>query len=210
MRGERVLLETFGMSFVRTHCVTVSLVLCLLGGAGFAQKPEARGKAPAAKAGAQKKRSHYARPGTPAVDFVAPPWKTMPSRSRMRLATYELPGKPAGSCIVYWFGPRGAGSVKDNIARWVRQIQSSEKPKVRVEKVTDGIRAHVVDARGKFVAAVRPGAKERHDQPGWRLLGVILETKGGPFYVKATGPAASIAAAEKDLMAWVKSFRERK
>ena len=46
---------------------------------------------------------------------------------------------------------------------------------------------------GTYVAAVRPGAAERLDKPGYRLLAAVVETPLGPYFFKLTGPARTIA-----------------
>jgi hypothetical protein len=74
----------------------------------------------------------------------------------------------------------------------------------------EGFKASLVEIGGRYVAAVRPGAPEKHDKPGWKLLGCVLETPGGPLYLKLVGPEATVTAAREDFRTWIKSFRMEK
>jgi len=142
--------------------------------------------------------------------FTAPPtWKTRPA-SAMRVAEFVVP-KAAGDAedtelIVYFFGPffgRLAGGVDANIDRWIGQMQqpdgSASKDKARREARTiNGLKVTTVDLSGTYVAEVRPGAAERHNKPNFRLRAAVIETPGGPYYIKMTGPAKTVAAADAD------------
>lgn len=152
-------------------------------------------------------RSQFTREGTPKVTFIAPAaWKAKVHPSGMRLVDYEVPGTVPGTCTVFWFGVQGAGTVEANMARWVGQFESSDKPKQEVLKVSDTIKAHVVEVSGRYQAPVTPGSPEKHDNKEWRLLGAIIETPGGPLYLKTVGPEATLKAARDSFMAFVKSF----
>ena len=52
-----------------------------------------------------------------------------------------------------------------------------------------------------------PGAAERHNKPGFRLRAAVIETPRGPYYVKMTGPAKTMAAADADFQRFVGSMR---
>ena len=43
---------------------------------------------------------------------------------------------------------------------------------------------------------MRPGATEHFNKPDFRLRAAVVETPGGPYYIKMTGPAKTVAAAE--------------
>ena len=153
-------------------------------------------------------------PGAGALRFTAPPeWTSRPAASGMRVAEYVLPkagGDPEdGELIVYFFGGTG-GSVDANIQRWIGQFQHpSGKPadgkrstfSVGTLKVTE------VDVSGTYVAEVRPGAGERFNKPGFRMRAAVVETPKGPYFVKFTGPAATVTSASASFDQFVKSFR---
>ena len=65
----------------------------------------------------------------------------------------------------------------------------------------------MVDVSGTYVAEVRPGASEHYNKPGFRLRAAVVETPRGPYYIKLTGPAKTVAAADADYMALLASLK---
>src|SRR5262249_15628939 len=65
-------------------------------------------------------------------------WTNKPITSSMRAADFVLPSKPGADAelVVYYFGTDGAGSVDDNIDRWLDQFQQPDgKPSRSVAKI---------------------------------------------------------------------------
>lgn len=155
---------------------------------------------------------------TAGLAFTAPPtWKARPAASAMRVAEFVVP-KAAGDAedaelVVYFFGSffgRLAGGVDANIDRWIGQMQqpdgSASKDKARREAQTiNGLKVTTVDLSGTYVAEVRPGAAERHNKPNFRLRAAVVETPRGPYYVKMTGPAKTMGAADADFKKFLAS-----
>jgi hypothetical protein len=150
------------------------------------------------------------------LSFAAPPaWKSRPAAGTMRVAEFVIP-KVAGDAedaelIVYFFGI-SAGSVDANIDRWIGQMQqpdgSASRDKARREAQTiNGLKVAMVDVAGTFVAEVRPGATEHYNKPGFRLRAAVVETPRGPYYIKMTGPAKTVAAADADFKTFLGSVR---
>lgn len=93
------------------------------------------------------------------------------------------------------------GSVEANLERWYGQFTQPDGSKTadraKVEKLeVSGVETHLVDIAGNYLD--RPSPRE----PGvvrekYRLLGAILVTGDGTFYVKFYGPEKTIAAQEK-------------
>jgi hypothetical protein len=148
--------------------------------------------------------------------FTAPPaWHTRPAASSMRVAEFVIPRVQADAedaeLIVYYFGT-GAGTVDANIDRWIGQMQqpdgtaTRDKAKRSSQKV-NGLQVTLVDASGTYVAEMRPGATEHFNKPGFRLRAAVVETPRGPYYLKMTGPAATIAAADAAFTAFLDSIR---
>jgi hypothetical protein len=133
----------------------------------------------------------------------------------MRVAEFVVP-KAAGDsedaeAIVYFFGGSG-GTVDANIDRWIAQVQQSDgsasKDKARRDTLTlNGLKVTTVDIAGTYVAEVRPGATERHNKPDFRLRAAVIETPRGPYYLKVTGPAKTMAAADADFKKFLASVR---
>jgi len=157
-----------------------------------------------------------AAPAAGSLAFTAPAaWQTRPAASNMRIAEFVIPRAPGdtedGELIVYYFGI-GAGTIDANIDRWIGQIQqpdgSATKDKARrTTQTVNGLKLTLVDADGTYVAEVRPGSTERHNKPGFRLRAAVIETPRGPYYVKMTGPAKTIGAADAAFTAFVGSLR---
>lgn len=150
------------------------------------------------------------------LTFSAPPaWKSRPAASTMRVAEFVVP-KSAGDAedaeaIVYFFGASG-GTVEANIDRWIAQMQqpdgSASKDKARREVQTiNGLKVSVVDVSGTYIAEVRPGATERYNKPDFRLRAAVVETPRGPYYIKMTGPAKTMAAADADFKQFLGTLR---
>ena len=99
--------------------------------------------------------------------------------------------------------PFHAGGVEANVDRWIGQMQqpdgSASKDKARRETQTiNGLKVTLVDLTGTYIAEVRPGATERFNKPGFRLRAAVIETPGGPYFVKMIGPAKTMADADAD------------
>jgi hypothetical protein len=150
------------------------------------------------------------------LTFTAPSaWHTRAAASSMRVAEFVVPRAPGdpedGEVIVYYFGT-GAGTVDANIDRWIGQMQqpdgSSTKDKAqRSSQTVNGLHLTMVDAAGTYVAEMRPGAVEHYNKPGFRLRAAVVETPRGPYYVKMTGPAKTVGAADAAYTTFLGSLR---
>jgi hypothetical protein len=150
------------------------------------------------------------------LSFTAPAaWQARPASSTMRVAEFVVPKTPGDAedaeLIVYFFGGTG-GSVDANIDRWVAQMQqpdgSASKDKARRETQTvNGLKVTMVDLTGTYIAEVRPGATERHNKPDFRLRAAVIETARGPYYIKMTGPAKTMTAADADFKTFLASVK---
>jgi hypothetical protein len=128
-------------------------------------------------------------------------WTLKPVTSNMRAADFMLPGKPGAEAelIVYYFGTQGAGTVDDNLDRWLGQFQQPDGKKARdaakIEKTKFGGQdATYVSVTGRFVAAAMPGATENVDKPDQALLAAIVSSPSGPYYFKLVGAKTTVDA----------------
>jgi hypothetical protein len=121
-------------------------------------------------------------------------WTDRAAASSMRVAEFVVPKVPGDAedadVVVYYFGGSG-GSVEANLQRWTTQFQSSKDP-VRTSSTVNGLRLTSLDISGTYVAEVRPGSTERHNKPGFRMRATVVETPKGPYFIKLTGPAATV------------------
>ncbi len=168
-------------------------------------------------------------PGHPPIgsqqDSAAPPrepvslayevpadWEREQPASRMRRDQLRIPpaegDEEAGELAVFHFG-RQAGSIDQNIARWRGQFTTAEgaplpEDAVRTEQIeSDGLPIIVVEMAGQYSAGMMGGGPTKLR----RMLGAIVATPDGPWFFKAVGPDATMAAnraAFMDLLASVK------
>jgi hypothetical protein len=140
------------------------------------------------------------------LTFYAPAeWKAVSTSSSMRVAQFAVP-RAAGDTadaelVVYYFGGSG-GTVEANIERWLGQMQQPDGKRSgaaakRESRTINTLKVTLVDVSGTYVAEMTPGSPQRHNSPNFRLRAAVIETPKGPYFIKLTGPAKTIAAAEK-------------
>ncbi len=132
----------------------------------------------------------------------------------MRVVTYELPAakgdSEGGELAVFYFGQGQGGGVQANVDRWVSQFtqpdgsESAKKAKVTTSK-RGGHPTTEVDLEGTYASGGMMGPAVK--KPGYRLRGAIVEAPEGAVFFKLTGPEKTVAAAEKDFAALLKSIR---
>jgi hypothetical protein len=134
-------------------------------------------------------------------------WKVAGPRP-MRMATYTIPGVQGaeeGECGVFYFGKGQGGSVDENLSRWVRQFDSAKPPK-NSERTIHGLRVHLTEVSGTYLAPGGPMMQSQGKKEGWSLAGAIVEAPEGLVFFKCVGPAATIQAARKDFDALLESL----
>jgi hypothetical protein len=142
------------------------------------------------------------------IQWKVPSSWTVEKGSSMRVATYKVPGaKPdaAGECAVFFFGPGQGGTVDANVERWSRQFEGSPKAETSVRQV-NGLSVTVARVSGTYLAPGGPAMQSQGKRPGYRLLGAIVVAPEGLVFFKLTGPAATVAGAEKTFESLVASL----
>lgn len=130
-------------------------------------------------------------------------WKTVPSASSMRLATYETPaaeGDEEGGELTIFNFAGGGGDVASNLSRWIGQFEGEKRTSQVVKgKAGDNV-YYLVDIAGSYKKSVGPPILQKTEtKEGYRMLGVILVLEGkGVYYLKLAGPDATIKAAATD------------
>ncbi len=144
-------------------------------------------------------------------------WRVETPGSEMRVGQFVLPrSKPEGEdaeLVVYFFGGAG-GSVDANLTRWAGQMEQPDGGDSRRVATTEEFSSHgldltTLDLSGTYVAEVRPGSAEYHNKPGYRLIAAVVETPGGPYFVKLTGPAETVERWEESIGEFLRSFAYR-
>lgn len=140
-------------------------------------------------------------------------WQTKPITSKMRAADYLLPAAPGDEAelVIYYFGETGAGSINDNVDRWLGQFsQPDGKPTRDVAKIETtkiaGQDATLVSASGHFVASAMPGGGEAVDKLDQSLLAAIIASPTGPFYFKLVGATKTVTASSTQFRAMLDSL----
>ena len=136
----------------------------------------------------------------------------------MRVAEFTVPkvgtDKEDAAVIVYFFGSTQGGTVQANLDRWLTQMTqpdgraSKDVAKRTSFKTTSGLAVTLLDLTGTYVAEVQPGSTERFNKPGFRLKAAVVETPGGPYFVRLIGPAATVAKSDEAFLAFLRSARE--
>lgn len=123
-------------------------------------------------------------------------WTRKPGSNPMRLAEYTIPGPGGEVTLVVSRFAGGGGDAAANVARWKTQFTTPDGGAITEVKEQTSERAPLkvttVDMTGTNIAAVTPGAPERYNEPGSRLLGLIVEGAGDPVFFKAVGPATTL------------------
>jgi hypothetical protein len=143
------------------------------------------------------------------IRWTAPPRWTVQAARAMRMATYTVPGvasarsgpgetgSEAGECGVFYFGRGKGGTVEENFDRWVAQFERASPAKKTTTGIA-GMPVHRIDISGTYLAPGGPMMQSQGKKAGWRLLGAIVEAPEGLVFFKCTGPAATLAAAQKE------------
>lgn len=125
-------------------------------------------------------------------------WEKSAKSSSMRLATLHVPAAEGdsekGELAISSFGGDGGGIIP-NVKRWIDQFRSEG----RVHKVTEGRagdREYVVaDISGTYNKPVGPPVLRKSEPaPGYRMLAVIITIDGNAYFLKLTGPDATVKA----------------
>ena len=109
--------------------------------------------------------------------FKAPAdWKSSPPSSNMRKAQFSVPGKDGKNGEVYFFhfGSGGAGGVKANVDRWMKQFEDPQGQSVKNETV-GGTKVTFAQAHGTFLSGSFFGPKT--PKPGYAMLAAMIEGK---------------------------------
>jgi len=148
------------------------------------------------------------------IHFLMPEdWKEGHPASSLRIYQVNIPPAEGDSAKgeIAFFAPIG-GSVEDNINRWIGQFSqpdgSDSKTKSTVEDLQGGnYKIKLVSLTGTMLPSSMPGMAAQPERVGWMMLGAIIETPTGPWYIKATGPGKTLTAAREKFVTLCKSVQ---
>ena len=146
-------------------------------------------------------------------------WKevelTEQQRNFGRIAQFTVPKhkdeKYDGEMYIFFF-KGGGGDAKANIDRWKGQFTAPEGKKVesKVEEMKVGeTPVTYVDVQGTYKYKKQPfNPNEKEElRPDYRLIGVIFDSKAGPYYIRFVGPAKTVADNKKGFDGWLKGLK---
>ncbi|HLE85677.1 MAG TPA: hypothetical protein VJG13_15145 [Thermoanaerobaculia bacterium] len=119
-------------------------------------------------------------------------WTPEAPANSMRMAQARIPGDAGdGEFALFYFGPGGGGGVEANIQRWVGQVDDAQ-PERDTYQAGD-LTVHTVVATGTLTGSpMSMQGGQPAPQEDSMLLGAVVEGPGGPWFFKATGPAATL------------------
>jgi hypothetical protein len=148
-------------------------------------------------------------------------WKKQepdPKLSKFRLYQFALPkadgDKNDAELLVFFFGTGSGGSTTDNIKRWKATFAAppgkeiDDVTKVDTFKVGD-VEMTYVQISGTYLAKFPPFDPNAKVTPkdNYRFIGVVFDSKNGPYFLRLTGPARTVEANKKGFDEWLKAFK---
>jgi hypothetical protein len=169
---------------------------------------------------AQKEDSSEAAPGGGEIAWTVPDgWVEEPPSNAMRKAQFVLPAAEGDSedatvVITHFPGDGAVGGIEANIQRWYGQMKqpdgkpTSEVAETKRDKV-NGIEQVRVSMTGTYSGGMTMGGHGSPEKPGFKMVSTIVRASAGPYFVKMTGPEATVAKWEKSYDGFLASFEER-
>lgn len=172
-----------------------------------AAEPAVAASAPPPPSTAQPAATATAPSGPEDIEWTAPSaWQSVPNPSTMRKATYKIPKAAGDSEDAELSVSVAAGGVDANVKRWADQF-GDDAPKVE-QRNPNGLKVTVVEIKGTYAAAPMMGGPAT-PQPGYMLLGAVVDGGERQHFFKMTGPEKTVSAARADFDAFVSSFRAK-
>ncbi|MBX3382297.1 MAG: hypothetical protein KF864_02190 [Phycisphaeraceae bacterium] len=139
-------------------------------------------------------------------------WQSVPPANAMRLAEVHVPAPqgadPAAICLLTF--SRAGGNIEDNITRWAGQVRTPDgapATPVRTTIERAGLTITLVEFRGTFMDGMPGSSQPPTAREGWIFRGAILPTQPMATFIRMTGPAESMLAAEEGWQSLVASAR---
>jgi hypothetical protein len=140
-------------------------------------------------------------------------WTRVPTVAETRAAQYRLPSAPGDAAetdfAVFFRGEGQGGGAVENLERWYtrfaqRDGRSSRDAAIVTTRTVGDLRVTAIDLSGTWVgSATQPTGA---GVSGYRMLGAVVEGKGGPWILEILGPAATVDQAKADFEALLSSL----
>ena len=118
-------------------------------------------------------------------------WVSSTPTSKMRKAQFSVPGENGKNAEVafFHFGNGGAGGVKANVDRWMKQFEEAKDRTIK-STVIGEVPVTYAQAHGTFLSGSAFGPKT--PKPNYALLAAIISGKNGSIFIKMTGPKETV------------------
>ncbi len=138
---------------------------------------------------------------SPVTGETPPGWLVLPA-AQFRLLNYRFGESGMGEVWV----STSAGTVLDNVNRWLKQFGAQELNKAGLDALRSvpiaGSNGVWVEAEGEYASGMGAPSK-----PGFALAGVVSSINGSIVTVKMVGPKAEVQAAKPVLENFAKSLK---
>ena len=145
-------------------------------------------------------------------------WKMGKADNKFRAYQFSIPkadgDKEDAELVIFYFGPGSGGGVEDNVKRWKGMFQGAGGKDVddaaKVEKLKVGdVPVTYLDVKGTYLSKFPPFAPNAKvtRKDNYRLLGVVFESKDGPYFFRLVGPERTVGENKAAFERWVKNFK---
>ena len=142
-------------------------------------------------------------------------WKKETPKSFLRKYEYSLPkakGDKEDAELAIFFFKGGGGGVEANLARWKNEFLAPKGKTIeevsKVKKFDVGeVKVVYLDLSGTYKYKKKFSDTKYIPKENFRRIGVIFQTKVGPYFLKLTGPEKTIAKHQKSFDNWLKGFK---
>jgi hypothetical protein len=141
-------------------------------------------------------------------------WKKGTPASQMQYAVFTLPkaegDKEDAMLTIYFFGPGGGGGVDANLKRWQGMFKPPAGENAKTTKLKAGdVPVTAIDLQGTYLFKARPfdPSAKTEEKPDYRMVGVIFESKNGPYFMRLVGPAKTVEKHKGEFDQWLKNFK---
>jgi hypothetical protein len=148
-------------------------------------------------------------------------WKQMepdPKLGRFRVNQFAIPksegDKEDAELVIFFFGKGSGGGTADNVKRWKGMFAApagktiDDLTKIEMFKVGD-VDITYVTISGTYLTKFPPFAPNAKVIPkeNYRFIGVIFDSKDGPYFMRVTGAARTVDANKEGFDKWLKGFK---
>ena len=139
-------------------------------------------------------------------------WAEVPPASQMRLVQWQVGAENtagAAECSILRF--RGGGTTQENLARWASQYNqpdggSSLEAAMIESSVVNELAVTTFEVSGTMLSRGMSMAGPTTEVADSAMHSAVVETPEGPYFLKCTGPQATIAAGRASISELIQSF----